>query len=122
MFNLTSMARKLIVAVIIIFFAITAGAAVFYFGNIEGFLRFALGLFLGSSCAIVRIISMDITVRKTVENGSGGVFAFLIRYFLTVVILGVAAFFEIFNLWAAIAGVFSLPVAAYIVPIITKED
>jgi len=118
------MAKKLIIAVIIMFFAIIAGGLMFYLhhSDMDGFLRFALGLFLGSSCALMRVVSMDITVRKTVESGKAGVVAFLLRYVLTVVLVGIAAIFDVFNLWATIAGVLSLQVAAYAVPMVTKGE
>ena len=123
-FNLTNMAKKLIVAVIIIFFAIFAGALLFYLnrGDFEGFLRFAMGLFLGSACACMRVVSMDITVRRTVESGKWGAFAFLLRYILTALVIAAAAIIDILNLWATVAGVLSLQIAAYAVPIISKEN
>ena len=116
------MAKKLIIAVIVIYFAITLGAFLFFFGDVDGFIRFALSLFLGSLTSCIRVISMDITVRKTVESGKGGALAFLLRYFLTVVVVSVAAISDIFNMWATVAGVLSLQVAAYAVPIISKQD
>ena len=122
MLDLTSMAKKLIVAVITIYFAVTVGALVFFWGNMHGFIQFALGLFLGTLCACMRVVSMDITVRKTVESGKGGVVAFVLRYVLTAVVITMAAIFDIFNMWATIGGVLSLQVAAYAVPIISKEN
>jgi len=118
------MAKKLIIAVIIMYFVITAGAFVFFLGDIHEFLRFALGLFLGSSCACARVVSMDSSVRKTVEAASGGAgtMSFLTRYFFTAAVLVAAAVFDIFNLLAAIVGVMTLQVAAYAVPIISKEE
>ncbi|MCL2617796.1 MAG: hypothetical protein FWD98_01960 [Defluviitaleaceae bacterium] len=122
MSNLTDMAKKLIVGVIILFFAIAAGAFVFFRGDIYGFIEFALGLFLGSLCACMRVVSMDITVRKSVESGKSGVVAFLLRYVFTVVVVAAAALIDIFNLWATVAGLLSLQVAAYIVPLVSKEE
>ena len=122
MFNLTNMAKKLIIAVVVIYFAMTFGAFLFFFGDADGFIRFALGLFLGSLASCIRVVSMDNSVRKTVESGKDGALAFLLRYFLTVAIVAVAVIFDIFNMWATIAGVLSLQVAAYAVPLISKED
>ena len=123
MLNLTDMAKRLIIAVIIMCFAITAGAFVFYFGDIEGFLRFALGLFLGSVCACARVVSMDMSVRKTIEQSSGavGTQSFLVRYLFTAAVLVAAAVFDVFNLLAAVIGVLTLQPAAYIVPMIFRE-
>lgn len=124
MADLTITAKKLIITVIAIFFAGIAGATVFYWGDIEGFFRFALGLFLGSACSCIRIASMDVSVRNSVEtvDVKGGAVAYLIRYFLTAAVLVVAFVFDIFNHWAAVAGILALPLAAYIVPIISKQD
>ena len=122
MFNLTNMAKKLIIAVIVIFFAITLGAFLFFFGDAGGFVRFALSLFMGSLASCIRVVSMDNTVRKTVESGKGGAFAFLLRFVFTGTVIAVAAIFDIFNMWATVAGVLSLQVAAYAVPIISKQD
>ena len=124
MTNLTDTAKKLIVAVIMMFFVGIAGAFVFYLGDVEGFFRFALGLFLGSVCSCVRVASMDSSVRKTVESGNAGAGAvtYLLRYILTAATLAAAFIFDIFNPWATIAGILFLPLAAYIVPVVSKFD
>jgi len=124
MANLTDTAKKLIVAVIMMFFAGIAGSLVFYWGDVEGFFRFALGLFLGSACSCIRVASMDTSVRNTVESGNTKVVvvAYILRYFLTAAVLAVAFIFDIFNHWATVAGILSLPLAAYIVPIVSKLD
>ena len=124
MTELTDTAKRLIIAVIIMFFVGIAGALVFYWGDVEGFFRFALGLFLGSACSCIRVASMDISVRNTVEtaNARAGVIAYIIRYLLTAAVLAVAFIFDIFNHWAAVAGILSLPLAAYIVPVVSKLE
>ena len=122
MFNLSITAKRLISAVIVIYFALLVGAFVFFFGDIDAFLRFALGLTLGSACACARAISMDATVRKSIEGDKVVAGAFLGRYVLTIGVLVVSAMLDIFNMWATIMGVLSLTVAAYIVPMIFKNS
>jgi len=111
-------------AIIMMFFAGIAGALVFYWGDVEGFFRFALGLFLGSACSCIRVASMDSSARKIVENANPGAGAatYLLRYFMTAAVLAAAFIFDIFNHWAAVAGILSLPLAAYIVPVVSKFD
>lgn len=124
MLDLTNMAKRLISVVIVMFFLVIVGAFGFYYGNTDGFFRFAMGLFLGSVCACIRVINMDYSVRRAVEmgsSGSSGVKAFVGRYVMTAIFIVASAIFDMFNMWATILGVLSLQAAAYAVPFIFKN-
>ena len=122
MFDLTPMAKKLIVGTIIFFFIAFGGSYLFFLGNIDGFLRFALGLFVGSVASCIRLIMMDNFVRNSVNkpNGAGGG-SFINRQIVAIIALSIAAYFDYFNIFATALMLVSLPIITTVVPLVSKK-
>ena len=86
-----------------------------YFG-LPGFLPFVYGVLLTCALNCVKVLHIEHTVRKAVEAQSGGIWGgaqYMLRFLLTGAVLVLAGVSPHINLWGAIAGIFTLQVAAY---------
>jgi len=96
-------------------FIIAAGAA--YYRSFSVF-PFALGVFLTSALNVLKVIMIERAVEKVVNMkgknaGSFIGFQYILRFLLTGAVLVLAAKVPFINLWGAVAGIFTLQIAAY---------
>jgi len=93
-----------------------AGGALYY--RSFSALPFALGVVLAAALNVVKVVLLERTAQKAIEFDEGPAgknyvrFQFLLRYLLTGLILIIAALAPFIDLWGAIAGVFTLQIAA----------
>jgi len=91
-------------------------------------LPFALGVFLVSALNVLKVYMLERTVQKTldmddVNTGKNYVrIQYLLRYFLTGLILVVAALTPFINIWGAIIGIFTLQISVMIVRAMKFEE
>jgi len=109
-------AQKMILAIVVSSLVFIGGGAVFY-RSISA-LQFALGVILTSALNIWKVVMLERNIEKILsleEKSAGKKFVqlqFLLRYLLTGLVLYAAAKTPFINLWGAIAGVFTLKIAA----------
>jgi hypothetical protein len=80
---------------------------------------FALGVALMSALNVAKVFLIERTVNKTVEienTGAGKTYIrlqYFLRFFLTGVVLVIAAVTDFIDIWGAVAGVFTFQIAAF---------
>jgi len=124
--------RKMIQVITIAASILIVGGATLYFsiGTLPsiGALPFALGVILTSSLNVLKILLLERSVKKTVEiedpnAGKNYIrIQYLLRYFLTAVILLVAGLTPFISVWGAIAGIFTLQIAVIAVRSMKLEE
>jgi len=104
--------------VLCILMAIIVVASAVYFRSFA-FLPFAAGVLLVVALNIVKVIMLDRAVDKALtmtegkDAGSYMRFQYFLRLILTGAVLIFAAISPYIELWGAVVGVFTMPVAAY---------
>ena len=112
--NLSKDARRMLVLIAgqaLVIIVLSAA----YFRSAQ-FLPFAYGVLLTCALNCVKVLHIEHTVKKAVEGQSGGIWGgaqYMLRFFLTGAVLVLAGISPHINLWGAIAGIFTLQVAAY---------
>ena len=89
------------------------------------FLPFAYGVLLTCALNCVKVLHIEHTVKKAVEGQSAGAWGgaqYMLRFFLTGAVLVFAAVSPHINLWGAIAGIFTLQIAAYGLRFLLSRD
>ena len=79
---------------------------------------FAIGVVLTAGLNVVKVIMLERTVSGVTTKDAADVkryvrFQYLLRYLLTGITLAFAALAPFVNLWGAIAGIFTLQIAAF---------
>jgi len=124
--KLNDIAKKMIFVLCILLAVITVGSAIYY--RSLAFLPFATGALLVVALNIVKIVMLDHAVDKALtmtEGKSAGNYMrvqYFLRFILTGAVLVFAATSPYINLWGAVAGVFTMPVAAYSMKIFYGND
>ena len=103
-------------------------AAALVIGLVAGIgtpLKYALGLFLGSAISAGKALLMERTLNKSLdmEKKAAENYArlmFLGRYFLTAILLVLAAVF--LSLWGAVIGLVTLQISAYLVRLFKPKE
>ena len=109
-------AKRMIWAIAVSSLVFIAGGALYY--RSFSALPFALGVILAAALNVVKVVLLERTAQKAIEFDEGPAgknyvrFQFLLRYLLTGLILIIAALAPFIDLWGAIAGVFTLQIAA----------
>jgi len=117
--------KKMILVICISALILMAGGAVLCLavGSLPSreALPFALGVLLTSALNVLKVYMLERTVQKAVgkadaASGKNFVrFQYLIRYFLTGLVLVAAALIPFINIWGAIIGVFTLQISIVVV-------
>ena len=114
--KLSKIANKMIRVVVICSLLITAMGAVLTALKISKFVPIVLGVILGSTVSILRVVMIDRTVKKLTsmetENPSGYVsLQHILRFVVSGVIMTIAAVVPFINTYSAAAGVLSFQAA-----------
>ncbi|MCL1819836.1 MAG: ATP synthase subunit I [Oscillospiraceae bacterium] len=127
--NLSKPARNMMITIGIAVAVITAAAAAYYFliSDILQIFPFILGLALTAGLNIIKVYMIDKAVVKSLDKEGKSAanyirLQYLIRYLLTGAVLIAAALIPFINLWGAIAGVFTMPIAAYSLRITLRNE
>lgn len=130
--NLSLPSRKIILLIGISTLAFIVIGTVFY-RSLEA-LYFAFGVILTSSLNVFKVILLERTVKKVADMEQPDVgknyvrFQYLLRYFLTGMVLLVAGLVSVYvkppfiNIWGAVAGIFTLQIAVVIVRSMKLEE
>jgi len=114
--NLSNIAKRMITVVGGLSLAlIVAGIACF---KLFSFFPFLLGVIMGAGVTILRIVMLERAVNKALEMDQERAANYLrlqhlLRYLVTGAVLVAAALLPPVNLWGAIAGVMTMPVATF---------
>lgn len=128
--NLSRTAKIMILSVIAVCFVLlVAGLTVINLGVIEreNSLQYAVGLALGGTFSVIKVVMMEKSLNKIAEAGEEkqakgmGQMYFVIRFILTAVVLVAAALLSFVGIFGTIAGILSLKVAAYITPAVENR-
>ena len=127
--NLSAPAKKMILVICLAAVAIAAIAAIYYQfagGGIALFVPFAVGLALTSALNCVKVVMMERSMLKALENGDNvksymGL-QYLLRFALTGVILFVAATQDFVSIWGAACGIFTLQIAALSLRFLSPDE
>jgi len=114
--RLSDIAKRMMAVMGVMLLLLVAGSAVYY--RSLDFLPFALGALLGVLLNIVKVILLDRTVSKVLDNekmnaGNYVRFQHFFRFFLTGLVFLLAAFVPFINIFGTAAGVLTLQAALF---------
>jgi len=124
--KLNDIAKKMIFVLCILLVVIIATSAVYY-RSFE-FLPFAIGTSLVVALNIIKVIMLDRAVDKALamtEGKDAGNYIrlqYFLRFILTGAVLVFAAVSPYVNLWGAVAGIFTMPIAAHLMRFFHGEE
>ena len=109
-------AKKIILLTVFFSLIIMAAGAAYYRSSL--FFPFALGVALTTMLNILKIIMLKREVERIADTegknaGSIARVQYFIRFLLTGLVLVLAAVTPFIDLWGAVAGIFTLQIAAY---------
>ena len=119
--NMSHASKKMILVIGISVLVLIVAGAIFY-RSIEA-LYFAIGVILTSALNVLKVAMLERTVKKVIDMDEPNAgknyvrFQYLIRYFLTGLVLLAAGLVSAYvkppfiNIWGAVAGVFTLQIA-----------
>jgi len=96
-----------------------------YFRSVE-FLPFAYGVLLACALNCVKVLHIEHTVKKAagaqIGAGAWGGAQYMLRFLLTGIVLFFAATSPHINIWGAVAGIFTMQIAAYGLRFLISRD
>ena len=112
----TANAKKMILLTVVSSLFIIAAGAMYY--RSYSVFPFAIGVFLTTALNVLKIIMIERAIEKVVnmngkKAGSYIGFQYVLRFLLTGAVLALAAMVPFIDLWGAVAGIFTLQIAAY---------
>jgi len=130
--KLSLASKKMILVIIMAAFVLMAvGSAVFFFvaplPSIDA-LYFSFGVILTSALNIGKVFLLERAVKKTIElddpnHGKNYIrLQYLLRYFLTALVLVAAGLAPFISIWGALAGVFTLQISVIAVRSMKLEE
>jgi len=117
--KINDIAKKMIFVLCVLLLIVIA-ASVVYYRSFE-FFPFALGASLVVALNIIKVIMLDRAVDKalTMTEGKDASNYIRLQYFLRFILTGAVLVFaavspdDYVSLWGAVAGIFTMPIAAY---------
>jgi len=120
--KLTDVTKKIIGVICLLTLLFTVAAALFirHFGVLD----FALGAILGAGLSVYKVISLDRMVSAAQEGrpARGIHLRYILRFLLTGGVLLVGALVPFVNFWGVVAGIFTLPLAAFSMRFVKTAD
>lgn len=130
--ELSKASRKMILVICIAALAfIAVGTAVcLAVGSIPSIeaLFFSIGVILTSALNVGKVLLLERSVKKTVEMDDPNAgknyirLQYLLRYFITALILVVAGLTPFISIWGALAGIFTLQISVVAIRAIKLDD
>lgn len=122
--KLSDLARKMIITILIISL-ICCIVSVIYYRSLKS-VPFLVGVFLGSFVSIIKVLLLESAIDKAMKmeelNAKNYVgFQYMLRLFLTGLILFLGAVVEQINLWGVVCGVLSFQIATYSLKFTAKK-
>ncbi len=122
--KISSIAKKMIYIILIIAF-VSILASVIYYRSL-GFIPFFIGVLLGSTVSIFKVLLLEHTVDKalTMEQKRAGVYVslqHLLRLLASGIVLAVGAIVEQIDLWGVVIGILAYQLAVYGCKFTTKD-
>ena len=124
--KINPIAKKMILVLCILLVIIIVASGVYY--RSFAFLPFAIGASLVVALNIVKVIMLDRAVDKALnmtEASDAGNYIrvqYFLRFILTGAVLVFAATSPYINLWGAVTGIFTMPIAAYSMKLFLGND
>ena len=122
--KISETAKKMVCIIGVSSFVFILAGAVYY--RSLSALPFALGVLLTSALNALKILLLERTVEKAVvmeEQGAANYvrLQYFLRFMLTGLVLIAAALLPFISLWGAVAGTFTLQIAAYAVKFFLRD-
>lgn len=122
--KLSYLARKMIFTILIIAL-ICILASIVYYRSLD-FLPFLFGVLIGSAVSIAKVVLLERAVDKALSMEKNRVRAYIgiqyiLRLFLSGVVLILGALVPQINLWGVVAGILAFQLAAYNVKFISNS-
>lgn len=114
--DLIGITKKMIIMICVLLLVFVA-AGIIYYRSLSAF-PFALGAFLGAGVSVLKVLMLGRAVEKAVDMPGNDAVNFVrlnnfLKLLLTGIVLVLSAVLPIVNLWGAVAGIMTFPLAAY---------